>query len=194
MDQGEGDFAAIPSGDCLIRIQSDARHALFDALCVMPKPVRNEERFAVHTLNDVLQGIELAVMYMQCRAIVGVDCAIWIYTKKVDTKQEFILHFSKHKGGMVSMTHRPYDEDFKKSIVALYQNGKTQSQLSKEYGVSLSAIGKWIRLYSEVKTVDGDIMPAKQIKDLQRRNAQLEEENLILKKAIAIFTPHSNND
>ena len=92
------------------------------------------------------------------------------------------------------MTHRPYDEDFKKSIVALYQNGKTQSQLSKEYGVSLSAIGKWIRLYSEVKTVDGDIMTAKQIKDLQRRNAQLEEENLILKKAIAIFTPHSNND
>ena len=43
---------------------------------------------------------------------------------------------------MVSMTHRPYDEDFKKSIVALYQNGKTQSQLSKEYGVSLSAIWK----------------------------------------------------
>ena len=119
---------------------------------------------------------------------------IWIYTKKVDTKQDFILHFSKHKGGMVSMTHRPYDEDFKKSIVALYQNGKTQSQLSKEYGVSLSAIGKWIRLYSEVKTVDGDIMTAKQIKDLQRRNAQLEEENLILKKAIAIFTLHSNND
>ena len=92
------------------------------------------------------------------------------------------------------MTHRPYDEDFKKSIVALYQNGKTQSQRSKEYGVSLSAIGKWIRLYSEVKTVDGDIMTAKQIKDLQRRNAQLEEENLILKKAIAIFTPHANND
>ena len=123
-----------------------------------------------------------------------VPLVTWIYTKKVDTKQDFILYFSKHKGGMVSMTHRPYDEDFKKSIVALYQNGKTQSQLSKEYGVSLSAIGKWIRLYSEVKTVDGDIMTAKQIKDLQRRNAQLEEENLILKKAIAIFTPHSNND
>ena len=88
------------------------------------------------------------------------------------------------------MTHHPYDEDFKKSIVALYQNGKTQSQLSKEYGVSLSAIGKWIRLYSEVKTVDGDIMTAKQIKDLQRRNAKLEEENLILKKQL----PHTKID
>ena len=83
------------------------------------------------------------------------------------------------------MIHRSCDEDVKKSIVALYQNGKIQSQLSKEYGVSLSAIRKWIRLYSEVKAVDGDIMTAKQIKDLQRRNAQVEEENLILKKRLS---------
>ncbi len=41
---------------------------------------------------------------------------------------------------------------------------------------------------------DGDVLTAKQVKELQKRNAQLEEENLILKKAIAIFTPHSNND
>ena len=92
------------------------------------------------------------------------------------------------------MTHKPYDEDFKKSIVALYQNGKTQTQLAKEYGVSLSALGKWIKQYSEVKTIDGDIMTAKQIKELQKRMALLEEENIILKKAIAIFTPHSDND
>ena len=87
-----------------------------------------------------------------------------------------------------------YDEDFKKSLVALFNNGKTQTVFSKEYGVSLSALGKWIRLYSEIKTDDGEILTAKQIKDLQKRNAQLEEENLILKKAIAIFTPHSDND
>ena len=90
--------------------------------------------------------------------------------------------------------HPKYDEDFKKSIVALYQNGKTQTQLSKEYGISLSALGKWVRQYSEVKTEDGDILTARQIKELQKRNAQLEEENIILKKAIAIFTPHSNKD
>jgi transposase len=41
---------------------------------------------------------------------------------------------------------------------------------------------------------DGDVLTAKQVKELQKRNAQLEEEKLILKKAIAIFTPHSNND
>ena len=87
-----------------------------------------------------------------------------------------------------------YDEDFKKNIVSLYQSGKTQSQLSKDYGISISAVSRWIKLYSEVKIDDDTILTAKQIKELQKRNAQLEEENLILKKAIAIFTPHSNND
>lgn len=90
--------------------------------------------------------------------------------------------------------YNQYTEEFKKTIVTLYQNGKTQSQLSKEYGVSLSALNKWIKLYSEVKIDSDTVLTAKQIKELQKRNAQLEEENLILKKAIAIFTPHSNKD
>ena len=41
------------------------------------------------------------------------------------------------------------------------------------------------------------VLTAQQIKALQRRNVELEEENLILKKAIAIFlpnTPHSDRD
>ena len=90
------------------------------------------------------------------------------------------------------MQQKKYDEDFKRSIVTLYENGKTQSELSREYGISLSAISRWIRLYSTVKTDDGEILTAKQVKDLQKRLLQLEEENLILKKAIAIFTPHFN--
>ena len=34
------------------------------------------------------------------------------------------------------MQNNYYDEDFKKSIVSLYHNGKSQTQLSKEYGVA----------------------------------------------------------
>ena len=92
------------------------------------------------------------------------------------------------------MSAPKYDEDFNKSIVALYQPGKSQSQLSKEYGVSLSAVSRWIKQYSEVKLDDDSVISAQQIKELQKRNAMLEEENLILKKAIAIFTPHSQKD
>ena len=88
-----------------------------------------------------------------------------------------------------------YDEDFKQTLVNLYQSGgKTQTALCKEYGVSMTALGRWIKQYSTVETDDGEVLTAKQVKELQKRNAQLEEELLILKKAIAIFTPHSNND
>ncbi len=91
-------------------------------------------------------------------------------------------------------TKNKYTSEFKESIVNLYHSGKSYSQIHTEYGVSLSALSKWVKLYSEVKIDNDTIITAQQIKELQKRNAQLEEENIILKKAIAIFTPHSDND
>ena len=88
-----------------------------------------------------------------------------------------------------------YDEEFKRTLVNLYQSGgKTQAALCKEYGVSQTALTRWIKQYSTVETDNGEILTAKQVKKLQRRNAQLDEELMILKKALTIFTPHSNND
>ena len=83
---------------------------------------------------------------------------------------------------MAAEKKNQYDEDFKRSLVTLYHNGKTQTQLCKEYGVSQSALGKWIKQYSTVEIDDGEVLTAKQVEELQKRNAQLEEENLILKK------------
>ena len=91
----------------------------------------------------------------------------------------------------MNMPNPKYDEEFKKNIVSLIEGGKSKSQVSKDYNISLSAISKWVKLYSVVKVDENTVLTAKQIKELQKRNAQLEEENLILKKAIAIFTPHS---
>ena len=80
------------------------------------------------------------------------------------------------------------------TIVTLYQSGKTYAEIKKEYGVSSSALSNWVRKYSQVQVDEDTVLTAQQIKALQRRNAELEEENLILKKAIAIFTPHSDRD
>ena len=77
-----------------------------------------------------------------------------------------------------------YDETFKQTLVELFHNGKTQTSLIKEYGVSQSTLTKWIKQYSTVKTDAGEILTAKQVKELQKRMAQLEEENLILKKRL----------
>ena len=84
-----------------------------------------------------------------------------------------------------------YDEEFKQSLVNLYQTGKTQSELCKDYGVSQTAVSKWIKQFSQVKLEDNTVMTDKKIQELQKRNAQLEEENLILKKASAIFMQNS---
>lgn len=86
---------------------------------------------------------------------------------------------------MATGNYPKYTDEFKKSIVTLHQNGKSLSQLSKEYGISMSALSKWVRNLSEVKIDEDTVVTAQQIKELQKRNAMLEEENLILKKAIA---------
>lgn len=88
-----------------------------------------------------------------------------------------------------------YDEDFKRTLINLYQSGgKTQVALCKEYGIAPMTLNRWIKQYATVETDDGEVLTAKQVKELQMRNARIEEEILIRKKAIAIFTPHSNND
>ena len=94
----------------------------------------------------------------------------------------------------IKSSPKKYSEEFKKTIVTLYQSGKTYSEIQKEYGVSSSALSNWVRKYSRVQVDDDTLLTAQQVKALQRRNAELEEENLILKKAIAIFTPHSDRD
>ena len=87
---------------------------------------------------------------------------------------------------MAASNYTKYNDD--------YQNGKTQTRPCKEYGVSQSAPGKWVKQFSAVKIDDGKVLTARQVKELQKRNARPEEGNLILKKAIAIFTPHSDKD
>ena len=61
-----------------------------------------------------------------------------------------------------------------------------------EYPILLQLNGSNLTL--QVRVDEETVMTAKQIRELQKKNALLEEENLILKKAIAIFTPHSDKD
>ena len=120
----------------------------------------------------------------------------WCYTKKVDNKKKRRYNrIKRQEEKEMAGTKSPrYSEEFKKTIVNLHQNGKSYAEIEQEYGVSHSALAKWIKQYSAVRLDDNTLITAEQIKALQKRNAQLEEENLILKKAIAIFTPHSDKD
>ncbi len=67
--------------------------------------------------------------------------------------------------------YNQYTEEFKKTIVTLNQNDKTQSQLHREYGISFTAIKNWVKQYSEVQIHPYTVLTAKQIKEL--RNVML---------------------
>lgn len=54
--------------------------------------------------------------------------------------------------------------------------------------MSSSTLHKWTRKCTEVKVSDSETMAVVEIKKLQTRLALLEEVNIILKKAMAIFT------
>ena len=83
---------------------------------------------------------------------------------------------------------KSYDEDFKKTIVNLYENGKGISELSREYGVGKSTIDSWIKKYKTIITSTGETTTNDEILKLQKKNRELEQEVEILKKAVAIFS------
>lgn len=81
-----------------------------------------------------------------------------------------------------------YPEEFKKQIVDLYNAGTSVTKLANEYGLVEQTIYKWIKLYSPIiKEDDETTVSMKEYKALQKKMAQLEMENEILKKATAIF-------
>ncbi|OLO37214.1 hypothetical protein BTR23_13890 [Alkalihalophilus pseudofirmus] len=84
-------------------------------------------------------------------------------------------------------TGKKYNEDFKKMIFNLYNSGSSAKELNSEYGVSEVTIYAWIKKYSPIQTEDGSTVTADDLVKLKKRMLRLQEENEILKKAIAIF-------
>lgn len=84
--------------------------------------------------------------------------------------------------------YKTHDEEFKKTVVSLYESGKGISELSREYGIGKSTIDSWIKKYKTITTSTGEVTNNDEILKLQRKNRELEQEVEILKKAVAIFS------
>ncbi len=83
-----------------------------------------------------------------------------------------------------------YNDEFKKQIVSLYQNGKSVSCLAKEYNVTRAATYKWIKQFtnsSSFKTKDNLSDLEKQLIQANKELKQLRMENDILKQAALII-------
>lgn len=94
---------------------------------------------------------------------------------------------------MSKKQNRSYPEEFKQQALALYRVGdRSASDIERELSITQGLLSRWHR--KERRQEDGvDIKPTnqsleKQIRQLQRENAQLREDKAILKKAVSIFS------
>lgn len=72
------------------------------------------------------------------------------------------------------MENTKYNEEFKQSIVSLYNSGKSITRICQES--------------------DTETMTMAEVKKMHKKSAMLEEENIILKKAMAIFIKESGKE
>jgi transposase len=80
-----------------------------------------------------------------------------------------------------------YTKEYKDTIIELYNTGKNLTDLSSEYGISKSTISGWLKKEKPV-TVDKDTtITSAEYQVMLKKISSLEEENEILKKAMAIF-------
>lgn len=98
---------------------------------------------------------------------------------------------------MAGRNYRKYTEAFKLEALALLKRGdRTTGQIERELGITPGLLVKWRARYQAVGKGNGevhlepsDLEAAKaEIRRLQRKLAEVEEEREILKKAVNIFS------
>lgn len=85
---------------------------------------------------------------------------------------------------------RNYTEEFKKQVVDLYNNGKSRSEIIREYELTPSAFNNWVKQYNNsgsFKAKDNRSEEEQELIELRKRNRQLEMEVDILKQAALIM-------
>jgi len=97
--------------------------------------------------------------------------------------------------------NRQYPDEFKEQAIRLLRSsGRSVADVERELGITLGLLSRWNRLKAKA---EGEMIApranrpladeplAEQIKQLERENARLRQEQEILKKVVAIFT-HPN--
>ena len=85
-----------------------------------------------------------------------------------------------------------FTDQLKKEVVRAHiQDGRTINSLAAEYGVAHATISNWVHAYREEcqtnETEMSQLQLMEEVRKLRQEKAELEKENLFLKKAAAFF-------
>jgi transposase len=84
-----------------------------------------------------------------------------------------------------------YTPEFKEqAIKEVIDGGKPVTQVARELDISPKTLGPWVTAYRKKlagQPIPEDMPDNERMKELERRNRELEQENAFLKKAAAYF-------
>ena len=101
-----------------------------------------------------------------------------------------IINSQKKEEVSMAKEYAKHDEEFKKMIVNLCETSKdkTMSDIAREYGITRASITQWRKKYGTITTSTGEVTNNDEILKLKKELQQVQMENEILKKVVAIFS------
>ena len=89
------------------------------------------------------------------------------------------------------MKAKRYSTEFKSSIVALYNEGRSANSLANEYHLAVQTVTGWVKKAQIVGTdMNGNQVTRAKFNAMQKEIARLKEENEILKIAAVLLGEH----
>jgi transposase-like protein len=91
----------------------------------------------------------------------------------------------------VAKKYRKYSPEFREQAARLVVEGQQSiAEVAREHALSDTTLGTWVRKYRTEHAGDEpplELSERAQLQELERRNRELEMENVFLKKAAAYF-------
>ena len=91
----------------------------------------------------------------------------------------------------MSRKQQKYSPEFREEAARMVVEGsRAIAQVAREYGLSETNLGNWVRGYRETHASDEpplELWERARLRELERHNRELEMENAFLKKAAAYF-------
>ncbi len=87
----------------------------------------------------------------------------------------------------------PYPPEFRRDVIAVARRGEqARAQVARSFGISESCLARWLAIADrDDGRASSSTTPAAtddvEVRELRRRNKQLEQENEILRRATAYF-------
>lgn len=90
----------------------------------------------------------------------------------------------------MSRTRRIFTPEFKLQMVRLFENGKSKSEIVREYDLTALALDKWVKNHQNTGSfnhIDNLSEEERELRRLRKDIQQVKMENEILKQAVLIM-------